>query len=73
MRFNFMVTKSCFATLAIVESALDSALAESQKSMLHTKRESLLSPASWCIKSDSRRAEVSRHLKRKNKKLRILE
>ncbi|WP_167480479.1 hypothetical protein [Helicobacter magdeburgensis] len=28
VRFNFMVAKSCFATLAIVESALDSALAE---------------------------------------------
>ena len=28
VRFNFMVAKSCFATLAVVESALDSALAE---------------------------------------------
>ena len=41
MRFNFMVAKSCFATLAIVESALDSALAESQKSMLHALRVTL--------------------------------
>ena len=41
MRFNFMVAKSCFATLAIVESALDSALAESKKSMLHALRVTL--------------------------------
>nr|WP_317403781.1 hypothetical protein [uncultured Helicobacter sp.] len=35
---DFMVAKHDFATLAIVESALDSALAESIKSMLHALR-----------------------------------
>ena len=64
VRFNFMVAKSCFATLAIVESALDSALAESKKSILHALRVSL-TLAPLVVRSFGFKVEVSATAKAK--------
>ena len=64
VRFNFMVAKSCFATLAIVESALDSALAESIESILHALRVSL-TLATLVVRSFGFKVEVSATAKAK--------
>ena len=59
-----MVAKSCFATLAIVESALDSALAESIKSILHALRVTL-TLAPLVVRSFGFKVEVSATAKAK--------
>ena len=60
MRLIFTRLKIYFKRKLALSSlvTLDSALAESKKSMLHAKRESLLSPLSWCVALDFKVAVV---------------